>query len=80
MPTTLLSPRTQDDRQIRQRATEALRERGYACLEEIECHATEGTILLTGTVPSFYMKQVAQQSVLNLPAVEDVVNRLEVEA
>lgn len=38
----------------------ALRASGYRGLEELECRIASGSLALVGTVPSYYLKQVAQ--------------------
>ena len=49
---------------------------GYRILTRVVCRACDGTLTLTGQVPSFYLKQVAQTLVGNMPDVRQVVNQL----
>jgi hypothetical protein len=51
---------------------------GHWALRSIECEYCEGKVVLYGRVPSYYMKQVAQSVLLADPAVETLVNRIEV--
>ena len=44
----------------------------------LTCEFREGLLLLRGRVSSYYYKQVAQEAVLRLDAVEHVVNQIEV--
>lgn len=59
-------------------ASAQLRESPYNALREIDCRAQAGVVTLTGTVPSYHLKQVAQTLVGNLQGVQRVDNRLEV--
>jgi hypothetical protein len=47
-------------------ARAALRGAGYRALAELECHVENGSLVLSGTVSSYYLKQVAQSVVLRL--------------
>jgi hypothetical protein len=47
-------------------ARAALRNAGYRALVDVECHLVNGSLVLSGTVPSYYLKQVAQSVVLRL--------------
>ena len=55
-----------------------LRSAGHWALRSIECEYSEGEVVLRGRVPTYYMKQVAQSVLLADPAVETVVNLIEV--
>lgn len=55
-----------------------LRESPYPTLRNISCQFVNGVLTLRGTVPTFYLKQIAQTVVLNLPQVSRVDNRIEV--
>ena len=58
----------------------AFREEGYAELEDIQCQVDEdGLVELSGTVPSFYLKQVALTSTRRVDAVIGVRNRIHVQ-
>jgi osmotically-inducible protein OsmY len=66
------------DRSIRDDVTRALRDTGYAPLRGIQCDVSDGVVELTGVVPSFYVKQLAQTAVLRLDQIRGVNNRLRV--
>jgi hypothetical protein len=51
---------------------------GYRVLRRIESEYSDGVVVLRGRVPSYYMKQVAQSSLLTPPLVEQIVNLIEV--
>lgn len=45
----------------------------------IQFDYVDGVIVLQGQVPSFYIKQVAQECLRNLPSIDQVDNRLKVD-
>jgi hypothetical protein len=47
-------------------------------LQQLECELSDDTLTLHGRVSSFYLKQLAQEAVRELPGVHRVVNNLEV--
>ena len=51
---------------------------GYQTLRSVECSFRDGRIVLRGEVPSYYHKQVAQESMRNAPNVTQIVNQIEV--
>ncbi|MBA4187815.1 MAG: hypothetical protein C0467_07330 [Planctomycetaceae bacterium] len=57
----------------------ALDKTGYAWLRGVSVGTTHGVVLLQGTVPSFYLKQLAQVTVLAVPGVKLVRNELQVD-
>ena len=59
-------------------AQRRLRECGYLSLMCVECNCNAGVALLTGQVPSYHMKQVAQEVVRKTTGVVQVCNFLEV--
>jgi osmotically-inducible protein OsmY len=66
------------DRSIREKVSRVLRESGYAPLRGIHCDVSDGVVELTGSVPSFYVKQLAQTAVLRLEQIRGVNNLLRV--
>ena len=65
--------------------TEVLRQARHALTlrlsklsQHLTCEFREGLLLLRGRVSSYYYKQVAQEAVLGLEKVEQVVNQIEV--
>ena len=68
-----------DDRHpIEAEAKANLRATGYTSLGSIDCHFSDGVLTLSGTVASYYQKQVAQTAVLQLEGVENIANQIEV--
>lgn len=59
-------------------AQEALANQLFHLRRNLSCEYSEGQLLLRGRVTSYYQKQVAQEAVLRLDAVEMVVNQIEV--
>jgi hypothetical protein len=50
----------------------------YSSLRDVHCTCHHGVLIITGRVPSYYVKQVAQSLVRTLDQVDEVVNDLEV--
>lgn len=57
-------------------AENRLSECGYPPLDRIDCEAKDGVLYLSGRVPSFYLKQLAQTFVRDVPGITVVVNNL----
>jgi hypothetical protein len=57
-------------------AQQRLRESPYLALRKVNCRFHEGVLLLTGEVPTYYTKQVAQTLVKGLDHVVVIDNRL----
>jgi osmotically-inducible protein OsmY len=55
-----------------------LRDSGHYCLTMITCEIQHAYLTLQGTVTSFYLKQVAQEAVRQVPGVIYVLNLIEV--
>jgi osmotically-inducible protein OsmY len=66
------------DRAIRESVNQVLQQSGYASLRCIQCDVSDGVVELTGNVPSFYVKQLAQTAVLRLEQIRGVKNLLRV--
>ncbi len=56
-----------------------LRGNPYQAVKQVSCEYRDGTLILRGRLPSYYLKQVAQTAVARVPGVERVVNHIEVE-
>lgn len=81
MSQTSLSPSRRESipgRDVAQQAAAVLQESGYSALRSIDCSCEEGILVLSGKVPSFYLKQVAQTLVSKLAEGGQVLNRLDV--
>ena len=66
------------DRQIHAAIAATLAESQYGPLRKLACQVVEGVVELSGTVPSFYLKQLAQAAVLQLMPNVQVRNLVEV--
>lgn len=64
--------------EIRTHVLDAFRASGYYSLTRIECEIKDGIAWLSGTVPSFYLKQLAQSLAARQAGVLRVVNHTEV--
>lgn len=47
-------------------------------MKAVDCTWRNGVLYLSGRVPSYYLKQLAQEKVRNVKGVEEIVNRTEV--
>lgn len=56
-----------------------LRASSYHALHDVQCEITGGALILRGCVPSFYVKQLAQEVVRKMDGAGVIVNELEVE-
>ena len=59
-------------------AQSRLRHSPYVPLRNVQCSFFDGVLILWGRVPSYYLKQIAQSLVLDMPAVSQVRNELRV--
>lgn len=55
-----------------------LRRSGYPFMRSIKCEFRGGVIVLSGTVPTYHLKQLAQELACHTPSVQQVENRLRV--
>lgn len=68
-----------EDDLIRRSAQRKFRESGYFVLRDVQCRVEQGIVTLFGTVPSYYMKQIAQTIILRMEGAEGVQNFVVVE-
>jgi osmotically-inducible protein OsmY len=61
-------------------AQRALHNSQYLALRRVHCWCQDGRLVLEGRVPTFYLLQLAQALVCRLPGVQQVENRLQVQA
>jgi osmotically-inducible protein OsmY len=59
-------------------ARRSLQASPYTALRTVSCDYDQGTLFLRGRLASYYQKQVAQEAVLHLEGVDQVVNQIEV--
>ncbi|WP_425571295.1 BON domain-containing protein [Novipirellula rosea] len=50
----------------------------YRQLQYVRCHCKDGVVLLMGTVPSYFIKQMAQETVRRIAGVTQIDNQVEV--
>lgn len=67
-----------DDQHMARQAAQCLSGSAYAPVRCVRCSVKAGVLTLSGRVPSFYLKQVAQSLVLKLGQFEGVINHLDV--
>jgi hypothetical protein len=61
------------------RAELALRQSPIPALRRLSVQVTDSTIVITGTVPSYYLKQLAQETLMSLRGARKLENRVLVE-
>jgi hypothetical protein len=64
--------------EIAEIAQAALRRSAYFELHDVACDFSGGVLTLRGRVPTYYLKQIAQASVADVPGVVEVCNLVEV--
>lgn len=74
------SPQTRipTDEMVARAVQERLSASCYFALRYVSCEFHEGMLMLRGKVHSFYMKQLAQETVRKIEGVGAIVNALEV--
>lgn len=50
----------------------------YLAIRRVRCEFHDGRLILNGRVPTYYLKQVAQTIVRQVPAVRRIDNRVDV--
>jgi hypothetical protein len=60
------------------RATQALRQSVHPALRRLSVEETDTTIVISGRVSTYYLKQLAQEAVLSLGGQHTVINRVQV--
>lgn len=60
------------------RATQRLHTAGHACFKSLVCEYHEGVLTVRGIVPSWYLKQLAQEELMQVEGVNLVINLIEV--
>jgi len=68
------------DSLLRDAVIQGLRRSGYRALSDVTCDVTDGVVSLSGVVPTFFMKQIAQTIILRMGTVERLANQLEVQS
>ena len=63
---------------IRRTAEERLRSSGYLALRDVACMARDDVVYLHGRLPSYFLKQLAQEIAAGVEGVRRVINRIDV--
>jgi hypothetical protein len=64
---------------LRQAAQAALCASGYRALGRLKCEVNAGVVAVSGVLPSYHLKQMAQAILLRLAHVREVKNLVEVQ-
>ena len=59
-------------------ANRLFRENRHPAIRRLTCRIGHGTLTISGQVPSYYLKQLAQTAVQHLPGVGRICNLVEV--
>jgi hypothetical protein len=59
-------------------AERLLRSNPYLALKNVSCDWRDGVLVLCGCLPSYYLKQLAQEAVASLEGVERIDNQIQV--
>ena len=59
-------------------AERRLRSNPYLALKNVSCGWLDGVLVLRGCLPSYYLKQIAQEAVASLAGVERIDNQIQV--
>jgi len=75
-----LSPTEQETLQASTKdlAERCLRSNPYLALKSVSCDYLDGVLFLRGCVPTYYLKQLAQEVVGGLAGVERIENQIQV--
>lgn len=83
---TLSAPRTRSTRirrtladTLEARVQQSLRGSPYRHLQSVRCHCEDGTVLLLGILPTFFLKQMAQETIKRIVGVTEINNQVEVD-
>jgi len=63
---------------IKDLAERSLHSNPYLALKNISCDYLDGVLFLHGCLPSYYLKQLAQEAVSDLAGVDRIENHIEV--
>jgi hypothetical protein len=64
---------------IQSRAAQALRQSSHPALRALTVQETEQAIVISGRVSSYYLKQLAQEMIMQVRSGRDLVNRVTVD-
>jgi hypothetical protein len=63
---------------LKELAEGILRRTPYLALKNVTCDLFDGVLVLRGCLPSYYLKQIAQEAVALLEGVERIDNQIQV--
>jgi osmotically-inducible protein OsmY len=66
------------DAMVASKARQLLDQSNYLALRRLHCEFHDGQLVLLGRVPTYYLKQMAQTLVRQLPQVRQIENRVDV--
>jgi Predicted periplasmic or secreted lipoprotein len=58
--------------------TNALQKNSHLNISSLSCETTQGRVVLRGFVPSYFEKQMAQESLRSVEGISEILNELEV--
>jgi osmotically-inducible protein OsmY len=64
--------------EVMQAAKDRLQQSPHVALREVTCEFRQGLLVLRGRVPTFYHKQLAQETIAHMEGVVGVINDIEV--
>jgi hypothetical protein len=67
-----------DSKETAETAKHRILHKPHLTMQRIWCEFDEGRLFLRGQVPSFYFKQLAQEAVIGMDEVRQVINEIEV--
>ncbi len=74
----MFSPTVRNFPKIAEAANESLLNSPYRALRGVMCECDQGIVFLRGRLPTFYYKQLAQEAVVRVRGVIQVINEIEV--
>jgi osmotically-inducible protein OsmY len=69
---------SREDLGLAERVERDLRATGYGSLRAVEATVSGRLVILTGRVPSYYMKQLAQTIAIKVAGVHELLNQVQV--
>jgi osmotically-inducible protein OsmY len=63
---------------LKELAERSLRRNPYLALKNVSCDSRDGVLVLRGYLPTYYLKQVAQEAVAHLEGMEAIDNQIQV--
>ena len=65
---------------LKELAEQCLHSNPYLALKNISCDMLDGVLVLRGCLPTYYLKQIAQEAVAPLEGIERIDNQIQVVA